>query len=108
MALAAYRNLLRAARTAFQGYYPHGRGEEKKKVVIAKTSPWRTGDKYVLGAAFCEARRGFEVNRELSAESKEAQELVKQCYEVATVLRTNVVQGKLNDDGRYRMCSMGW
>lgn len=82
--------------------------EKKKTVVIAKTSPWRTGDKYVLGAAFCEARRGFEVNRELSAESKEAQELVKQCYEVATVLRTNVVQGKLNDDGRYRMCSMSW
>lgn len=62
------------------------------------------GDEYVLNAALTEARRGFEVNRDLDTGSEEAQALVKNAQEVAKILRTNVVQGKLNDDGRYSMC----
>ncbi|KAL0638338.1 Mitochondrial zinc maintenance protein 1, mitochondrial [Maublancomyces gigas] len=79
MALAAYRGLLRAARTAFQG------------------------DNYVLNAALTEARRGFEVNRDLDIAGQETQVLIKNAQEVAKMLRTNVVQGKLNDSGRYKL-----
>ncbi|KAI5837154.1 hypothetical protein DFP73DRAFT_487746 [Morchella snyderi] len=79
MALAAYRHLLRAARTAFQG------------------------DTFVLTAASAEARRGFEANRALPRHSAETQALVNNAEDVATLLRRNVVQGKLNGDGRYEL-----
>ncbi|KAH0605369.1 uncharacterized protein H6S33_004591 [Morchella sextelata] len=79
MALAAYRHLLRAARTAFEG------------------------DTSVLTAASSAARQGFETNRDLPRDSDVAQELVKNAEEVATMLRKNVVQGRLNGDGRYEL-----
>lgn len=71
---------------------------------MVSNQPWRhVGDNYVLNAALTEARRGFEVNRGLDIAGQEAQALIKNAQEVAKILRTNVVQGKLNDDGRYSM-----
>lgn len=101
MALAAYRSLLRAARTTFQGTLP-----SKKNLVIAN-QPW-PGDGYVLNAALTETRRGFEVHRGAAAGSEEAQALIKEAHDIAKILRTNVVQGKLNVDGRYSKGAPYW
>ncbi|KAH8154734.1 uncharacterized protein LAJ45_01265 [Morchella importuna] len=79
MALAAYRHLIRAARTAFEG------------------------DTFVLTAAKTEARRGFEANRALPRDSDDTRSLVSNAEEVATMLKRNVVQGRLNGDGRYEL-----
>ncbi|KAF2458044.1 mitochondrial zinc maintenance protein 1, mitochondrial, partial [Lineolata rhizophorae] len=79
MALAAYRQLLRSTRVAFQG------------------------DEFMLNAARAQARSAFDQNRSLSSGSEEAQKSVDHAGEVAKVLRENVVQGRSVEDGRYRL-----
>ncbi|TRX96411.1 hypothetical protein FHL15_002683 [Xylaria flabelliformis] len=78
-ALPAYRNLLRAARLAFQG------------------------DSTMLTAARSSIREGFRVNAALEPSSPEFPAAVKHAEEVATILRQNVVQGKKDGD-RYSPC----
>ncbi|KAI0397635.1 mitochondrial zinc maintenance protein 1, mitochondrial [Xylariaceae sp. FL0594] len=69
-ALPVYRNLLRAARVAFQG------------------------DERVLNAALSSIRDGFRANATLEPSSPEYPAAVKHAEEVATILRQNVVQGR--------------
>ncbi|KIY02670.1 uncharacterized protein Z520_01135 [Fonsecaea multimorphosa CBS 102226] len=73
MALAAYRHLLRATRRAFQDDY------------------------HLLHAARMQARTGFEMLRTVDADSEEAIKGIAHAEGVASVLRHNVVQGKLVD-----------
>jgi complex III assembly factor LYRM7 len=74
MALAAYRQLLRATRIAF------------------------TGDHHLLHAARTQARQGFDNNSSLEPTSKEATDAVKHAEGVAEILKHNIVQGKRGDD----------
>ncbi|KAH9905132.1 hypothetical protein F4778DRAFT_728836 [Xylariomycetidae sp. FL2044] len=76
MSLPAYRNLLRAARLAFQG------------------------DERVLTAARSSIRDGFRAN--VAIEPAQVPEAVKHAEEVAQILRQNVVQGK-KDGERYKL-----
>ncbi|KAI8631646.1 mitochondrial zinc maintenance protein 1, mitochondrial [Xylariaceae sp. FL1651] len=78
MALPAYRNLLRAARLAFQG------------------------DERVLSAARSSIRDGFRANASLEPTSSELPGAIKHAEEVATILRQNVVQGK-KDGETYKL-----
>ncbi|KAI1814987.1 mitochondrial zinc maintenance protein 1, mitochondrial [Poronia punctata] len=68
-ALPAYRNLLRAARIAFQG------------------------DERTLTAALATIRNGFRANSALEQTSPEYPAAIKHAEEVAVFLRQNVVQG---------------
>jgi hypothetical protein len=74
MALAAYRQLLRATRIAF------------------------IGDHQLLHAARTQARQGFDNNSSLEPSSKEATDAVKHAEGVAEILKHNIVQGKRGDD----------
>jgi complex III assembly factor LYRM7 len=75
-ALTAYRALIRSARLAFHE------------------------DSQVLTAALASTRAGFEENRFATATEAEAQ--IKHAHEVATFLRQNLVQGKLDEEsGKY-------
>ncbi|GAW23218.1 hypothetical protein ANO14919_127690 [Xylariales sp. No.14919] len=73
-ALPVYRNLLRAARLAFQG------------------------DVATLTAARSSIREGFRANATLEPTSPEFPAAVKHAEEVATILRQNVVQGQKEGD----------
>ncbi|KAI0427539.1 hypothetical protein F5Y09DRAFT_28124 [Xylaria sp. FL1042] len=73
-ALPAYRNLLRAARIAFQGDAP------------------------MLTAARQSIRQGFRANAALEPTSLEFPDAVKHAEDVAMILRQNVVQGKKEGD----------
>ncbi|GME63396.1 Mitochondrial zinc maintenance protein 1, mitochondrial [Neofusicoccum parvum] len=79
MALAAYRNILRATRLAFQG------------------------DAAILSAARMKARDDFYASRTLDPSSEDAKKQVAHANEVAKILKENVVQGQVNDDGRYKL-----
>ena len=80
MALAAYRNLLRATRIAFQG------------------------DHHLLHAARTQARSGFDNLSSLDPESEQAIKEIKHAEGVAEVLRHNIVQGqKVGDSDVLRM-----
>ncbi|ROT41588.1 hypothetical protein SODALDRAFT_377247 [Sodiomyces alkalinus F11] len=79
MSLAAYRNLMRAARVAFQG------------------------DERILSAARQQIRQGFREKAPLSPTDPELQPAIQQANEVATFLRQNVVQGEHRGDGTYRL-----
>ncbi|RPB23504.1 hypothetical protein L211DRAFT_786854 [Terfezia boudieri ATCC MYA-4762] len=70
MALPAYRHLLRAIRTAFQGDTP------------------------LLNAARAQSRSAFLSSRTLAPDSPEARERITYARDVARVLRENVVQGQ--------------
>ncbi|KAH0497479.1 hypothetical protein TgHK011_004779 [Trichoderma gracile] len=82
MSLAAYRNLLRAARIAFQG------------------------DVHVLSAAQTQIRQGFQENRALDSSSS-IESAIRHAEDVATILRQNVVQGQKmenkGDDHTYKL-----
>ncbi|PTB70260.1 hypothetical protein BBK36DRAFT_1097812, partial [Trichoderma citrinoviride] len=82
MSLAAYRNLLRAARIAFQG------------------------DVHVLSAAQAQIRQGFQENRALDSSSS-IESAIRHAEDVATILRQNVVQGQKmegkGDDHTYKL-----
>ncbi|KAI1177841.1 hypothetical protein F4777DRAFT_166695 [Nemania sp. FL0916] len=73
-AIPAYRNLLRAARLAFQGDGP------------------------TLAAARSSIRKGFLANATLEPSSPEYPAAVTHAEEVAKILRENVVQGKKEGD----------
>ncbi|OAP58761.1 hypothetical protein AYL99_07851 [Fonsecaea erecta] len=73
MALAAYRHVLRATRRAFQDDY------------------------HLLHAARMQARTGFETLRTMDPDSEEAIKGIAHAEGVASILRHNVVQGKLVD-----------
>ncbi|KAI0487775.1 hypothetical protein F4859DRAFT_510344 [Xylaria cf. heliscus] len=77
-ALPAYRNLLRAARLAFQG------------------------DGTMLRAARSTIREGFRANAALEPTSPEFPAAVKHAEDIATILRQNVVQG-MKDGDRYKL-----
>ncbi|KAH7045919.1 hypothetical protein B0J12DRAFT_741902 [Macrophomina phaseolina] len=79
MALAAYRNILRATRLAFQG------------------------DLAIMNAARAKARDDFDASRALEPNGVDAQKQVAHANEVAKILRENVVQGQANEDGRYKL-----
>ncbi|KAK0749167.1 mitochondrial zinc maintenance protein 1, mitochondrial [Schizothecium vesticola] len=74
MSLQAYRNLMRAARIAFQG------------------------DARVLAGAQQSIRMGFRDKASLSSEDPEIQPALKHAEEVAQFLRTNLVQGEKEGD----------
>ncbi|KAI1077779.1 hypothetical protein F5B20DRAFT_252846 [Whalleya microplaca] len=78
MALPAYRNLLRAARTAFHG------------------------DERVFNAARSSIREGFRANAALAPTDPEVPGAIKHAEEIASILRQNIVQGKMEGD-RYRL-----
>ncbi|KAG5915542.1 Mitochondrial zinc maintenance protein 1, mitochondrial [Claviceps capensis] len=81
MALAAYRNLMRAARLAFEGDAP------------------------VLLAAKQSIRTQFRQQANLGPSEQTTQDSIKHAQEVAQFLRANVVQGKKIDgeDNMYRL-----
>lgn len=95
MALAAYRNLLRSARIAFQGTDTSLSFENMLTVI---------GDTHTLMAARAEVRKNFESNRNLRIGSEELQKSLVHAEEVSKFLRENVVQGQAEDpDGKYSM-----
>ncbi|KAK1758289.1 zinc maintenance protein [Echria macrotheca] len=79
MALQAYRHLMRAARIAFEG------------------------DVRVLDAARQQIRQGFRDNAALPASDPQVQPAIQHAEEVASFLRTNLVQGKKNGSGAYEL-----
>ncbi|KAK8191244.1 mitochondrial zinc maintenance protein 1, mitochondrial [Phyllosticta capitalensis] len=78
-ATAAYRNLLRSIRIAFEG------------------------DVAVMNAARFEARNNFEANRSLSEDSKDLEKSIAKANDVAKFLKENLVQGQVKDDGKYQL-----
>ncbi|KAG5964570.1 Mitochondrial zinc maintenance protein 1, mitochondrial [Claviceps cyperi] len=81
MASAAYRNLMRAARLAFEGDTP--------ALIAAKQS----------------IRTRFRQHANLSPREQTAKDFIKHAQEVAQFLRANVVQGKKIEgkDNMYRL-----
>ncbi|KAI1505957.1 hypothetical protein F5X99DRAFT_176155 [Biscogniauxia marginata] len=77
-ALPAYRNLLRAARIAFQG------------------------DERVLSAARASISQGFRANASLEPSSPQLSGAIKHAEEVASILRQNIVQGRKEGE-RYKL-----
>ncbi|KAH8883224.1 mitochondrial zinc maintenance protein 1, mitochondrial [Thozetella sp. PMI_491] len=77
-ALAAYRNLWRATKVAFEG------------------------DARVLDAARQQIRDKFRESRVLAASDPAVQPAIQHAVEVATFLRSNLVQGKKEGD-TYRL-----
>ena len=71
--------------------------------------PWLTamalGDMRVFSAACAEARSKFDSNRFMSMEDPETDQKIAEAWEVARLLRQNVVQGKplVGEEERYRM-----
>ncbi|CAK7228922.1 Mitochondrial zinc maintenance protein 1, mitochondrial [Sporothrix bragantina] len=78
-ALVAYRNLFRAAKLAFEG------------------------DARVLSEAHQQIRNKFRENASLPASDPAVQPAIQHAEEVASFLRQNVVQGKKEKDGVYRL-----
>ncbi|KAK8160518.1 mitochondrial zinc maintenance protein 1, mitochondrial [Phyllosticta citrichinensis] len=78
-ALAAYRNLLRSIRIAFEG------------------------DVATMNAARFEARNNFEANRDLPQDSKVLEKSISKANEVSKFLKENLVQGKVTDEGKYQL-----
>ncbi|KAL1892764.1 Mitochondrial zinc maintenance protein 1, mitochondrial [Sporothrix stenoceras] len=76
-AIQAYRNLFRATRIAFQG------------------------DSRVLSAAREQIRTNFR--EKASLPEAEVQPAIQHAEEVASFLRANVVQGKREEEGVYRL-----
>lgn len=104
MALAAYRNLMRAARIAFQGgtrnlflWTGHATPIEADKSHVFPN----TGDNRVLLAAQDQIRQGFREKAPLAPTDPELQPAIQKANEVATFLRQNVVQGERQGDGTY-------
>ncbi|KID74262.1 mitochondrial complex I protein Fmp36, partial [Metarhizium brunneum ARSEF 3297] len=79
MALAAYKNLMRAARIAFQ---------ERLK-----------GDAPILAAAQQQIRHEFRQKSSLNSSDASTQEAIQHAQEVANFLKANVVQGKRMEGG---------
>ncbi|KAK8102352.1 Mitochondrial zinc maintenance protein 1- mitochondrial [Apiospora sp. TS-2023a] len=73
-AIAAYRNLWRSARIAFQG------------------------DKPTLEAAQTQIRMGFRQHADLKPSDPKVAEEIHHAQDVATILKQNVVQGKREGD----------
>ena len=98
MALAAYRQLLRSIRFAFQSTCSktttHVLGSFNYNSNQSNTCKLSVDDLRVLSAASVEARSNFEQNRYISPSSTEAEQKVLKAKEVARVLRQNVVQGE--------------
>lgn len=103
MALAAYRQVLRSTRIAFQGT----RSTLLLHFRMSNTCNFSAGDLRILSAARIEARSKFERDRFLSPSSTDAEQKVLEAKEVARILRQNVVQGEQvtgadNEEQRYR------
>ncbi|PBP21759.1 hypothetical protein BUE80_DR007168 [Diplocarpon rosae] len=79
MALVAYRNVLRSTRLAF------------------------SGDIELIRAARIEARNAFRKNAALTAADPQLGPAIAHAKEVAKILRENVVQGKLDENGKYKL-----
>ncbi|KAK7946383.1 uncharacterized protein PG986_010704 [Apiospora aurea] len=73
-AIAAYRNLWRSARIAFQGDQP------------------------ILEAAHNQIRLGFRQHADLKPSDPKFAEEIRHAEDVATILKQNVVQGKREGD----------
>ena len=91
MALPAYRHLLRAIRTAFQGL----RHSCFTPLVHQLT---RSDDPTISRAALTESRLAFAASRTLDPHSAEALQKIQYANDVAKVLRENVVQGRKEGD----------
>ncbi|KAG8160835.1 hypothetical protein KVR01_009099 [Diaporthe batatas] len=78
-ALQAYRSLLRATRLTFQG------------------------DERLLAGARDQIRAGFREKASLSPSDPAVAPAVEHAQQVAALLRENVVQGKNEGDGRYKL-----
>ena len=100
MAVSAYRSVLRAARVAFQGEFVSASHS------IAAYDHVRVGDAKIYSAARLEARKRFTDDKDLAPGDPAAQDKVKEAYEVARILRQNVVQGEAKGGAQhYRMAS---
>ncbi|GJN72405.1 hypothetical protein Purlil1_12235 [Purpureocillium lilacinum] len=107
MALVAYRNLLRAARIAFQGQSPLPRRHSRAILVRNMTSDQdiTTGDAPVLAAAQDQIRHEFRQRSALDSSSSDTQAALQHADEVAKILRENVVQGKraADEEATYKL-----
>ena len=88
-ALSAYRTLLRAARVAFQGTLFPSSSYLLQNLSLTDLSS--AGDARLLSASFTQARQSFEAQR--SSPPDKIREGVQHAFEVARVLREQVVQG---------------
>ncbi|KAK7566091.1 hypothetical protein BKA81DRAFT_327600 [Phyllosticta paracitricarpa] len=77
--LAAYRNLLRSIRIAFEG------------------------DVATMNAARFEARNNFEANRDLPQDSNDLNKYITKANDVSKFLKENLVQGRVTDEGKYQL-----
>ncbi|POR34334.1 Mitochondrial zinc maintenance protein 1, mitochondrial [Tolypocladium paradoxum] len=83
MALVAYRNLMRAARIAFQGDAP------------------------VLAAAQVQIRHEFRQKSSLESSSADSEAAIQHAEDVARILRENVVQGRRAEGQRDTYSEQG-
>lgn len=103
MALVAYRNLMRAARIAFQGMSAVAKYPLRLSIPCHMLTH-STGDAPVLAAAQQQIRHEFRQRSSLNSSDTSTQEAVQHAQEVASFLRANVVQGKkvAEGDNMYR------
>lgn len=106
MALAAYRQVLRSTRIAFQGTHFIKRALRFRFLRVLTSA----GDFRILSASRIEARSKLDSNRSLSPHSPELQQKISEAVEIARILRQNIVQGEQldgpgNGDQRYRAYS---
>ena len=85
MALAAYRHLLRSTKIAFEGMRTNNCSLPAPNLLL--------GDLPRLYAARRAARDGFESNKNMSLDSKEATESIQHAKDVSRLLKENLVQG---------------
>lgn len=92
MALAAYRNLLRATRIAFRGSRVLPLKSYCFPDLLIRHAP--TGDAPVMAAAHEQIRHKFRQDASLDSSSADAQGAIQHAQQVAKFLRENIVQGR--------------
>jgi complex III assembly factor LYRM7 len=97
-ALTAYRQLMRAARIAFEGT------KTQHSLPPASTAnTWEPGDVRTLDAAKQSIRQGFRDKASLSPSDPSIQPAIQHAQELASFLKANLVQGKREEGGLYSM-----
>jgi complex III assembly factor LYRM7 len=106
MALAAYRNLLRSARIAFQGKFFNTGGNTRVNALL--TDVPLLDDIRLLHAARQQAQAIFRSNASLPPNDPKVALGIERAEEVAKILRENIVQGRHIGNDKYSMFFKGY
>lgn len=95
-AIQAYRNLLRAARIAFEGTKQF---QNKSSCILCPLTPlFVSGDVRMLDAAKQSIRQGFRDKASLPPSDPSIAPAIQHAEEVASFLKANLVQGRREGD----------